>query len=942
MPVIPSIGDVFSGCQILAKCGSGAYGITFLARNPLGQQVIIKIVGDLNGGERELAGLRNYMLVAGKHPNLLQIYHIGEHEDGFYYTMEAADNIGSDSEYIPATLGNFFRQQKRFTPDEAVKIIRELAAGLQVMHNAGLIHRDIKPDNIIFVNGKPKLSDPGLVITLGENASFAGTPGFIPPELLTGCGVVDHKADIYALGKVFYCLVTGLPAKRYPELPVNLRIDVCRQLYPVLTRMCNSKPEKRFKSVEEMLQNLPLTLKDPNCFERWYEDFRGWKQLYVRKYRIIKYTLLGVFALALLGMGAFYIRQYQIRSHAEKIRTAIKKFRKINQQRRDLELLQFKVYLPEKTNQYTRLQVKLHKAEKSRDPRLAFKAMKELESFLTHCAAELVPKLPENASSTAAGEQAVGAMYGFLASPLAEYLPGDKKAALRSALDKFKKKLYDNWNGLRCGRDLDNMQYYFMPLKFLPPGAVFMPHTGKSVKIPYHFWIGKHEVISEDLERKIGIAPQMGVGGSNPVERISWNDVLFYCWKLTNLLKEQNILPENYIVRPPTEAEWQFAADNGWLGKDDTPLVERASIAVNSQKRTWPARRMKPNKLGIYDIYGNVAEIVQPIEPTAMQNSVIVRGGSFTGSEKDCYKRIEFLKYQNIPYNIGFRIAVAPGSMDYFDREFFLGGAVQANLRGKVYELLGANVGSFNWHRAKDLCTLLGGVLAEVEDAKHLAELRKALPLTGKWETFLGGTRVDGKWLWDSSRRPVNFGKWRKAKRQNDEKHLTLVGNSWDRTKHRSSGILLCQWSEKSYDQRNRQLVSGKKLPFELCRFDYKGKRYILFGLNGHWLTAKRVCELLGGTLAMADREDIKNVFIKKLAPYRNHRIWLGGYCKRDNWYWLNGKETATPKEDPSKRSIPTANLNYISLHNDTLYNSPAQSGCMFLCEWRLNSASSH
>ncbi|MBO5924038.1 MAG: hypothetical protein J6Q81_05945, partial [Lentisphaeria bacterium] len=95
MPFLPDIGDMFSGCQILARCGNGSYGITFLARNPLGEKVIIKIVGNLKSGERELAGLRNYMRVAGKHPNLLQIYHIGEYEDGFYYTMEAADNIGS-------------------------------------------------------------------------------------------------------------------------------------------------------------------------------------------------------------------------------------------------------------------------------------------------------------------------------------------------------------------------------------------------------------------------------------------------------------------------------------------------------------------------------------------------------------------------------------------------------------------------------------------------------------------------------------------------------------------------------------------------------------------------------------------------------------------------------------------------------------------------------
>ena len=92
--------------------------------------------------------------------------------------LEAADSCSPDpGQYVPATLKNLFREKKRFAPDEAIQMIRDLLSGLNLMHRSNLIHRDIKPDNIIFVNGKAKLSDPGLVIQVGQEASFAGTFG---------------------------------------------------------------------------------------------------------------------------------------------------------------------------------------------------------------------------------------------------------------------------------------------------------------------------------------------------------------------------------------------------------------------------------------------------------------------------------------------------------------------------------------------------------------------------------------------------------------------------------------------------------------------------------------------------------------------------------------------------------------------------------------------
>ncbi len=225
MSIFLKAGDIFSGCEILAQCGKGSFGIAYLAKNPIGQKIVIKVISSSRSSERELKGLRNYMQVSGKHPNLLHIYHIGEIPEGFYYIMEAADDCGENGIYRPATLGNLFRSRKRFTPEEAISITRDLLAGVEVMHKSNLIHRDIKPDNIIFVNGRAKLSDPGLVIEAGQSASFAGTLGFLPPEALNGeCN--DQRGDLYAIGKVFYCMVTGFQPKQYPELPLDMRLEV--------------------------------------------------------------------------------------------------------------------------------------------------------------------------------------------------------------------------------------------------------------------------------------------------------------------------------------------------------------------------------------------------------------------------------------------------------------------------------------------------------------------------------------------------------------------------------------------------------------------------------------------------------------------------------------------------------------------------------------------
>ncbi len=941
MPLLPEIGDNFSGCKILARCGNGSFGVTFLARNLLGKQVIIKIISASCSCERELEGVRNYMLVAGKHPNLLQIFHVGELQEGFFYIMEAADDCGSGQSYYPATLGNFFRKGKTFTPAEAVAITRGLLSGLKVMHQENLIHRDIKPDNIIFVNNIPKLSDPGLVIQVGQEASFAGTLGFIPPEMLDKETPANQQSDLYAMGKVFYCMVTGNRPRDYPVLPENMPLEICRQLYPPLSRMCNLNPEKRFRNVDEFLAGLPEELESPNLIERLWDDFRNWKILNRSLYRTIKCSIVLLLTLLIAaGSGFAGFRIYKDRQDAA-IQKELALFMKINSDRRDLIKLQLQTYLPQNVDGYLQLNEALENARKNADWQLVRSTQKKLLSFLQTSARMLIPELPGNAQPAQAAA-AVGNMYGFLAAPLVEYLPENEKKQLQKKLSSFNASSKLRQGEFRIGASFDTFQQYYLPLEFIPPGAVTMDHNQKTVRIPYYFWMGKYELGHEHFCRMMGITPQRSRVSNTPVERVSWNDILFYCYKITVLWQRYNVLPDGYIVRPPTEAEWEYAAKNHWLGADTTPLTERARIDSNSEQRTWAHGSKSPGRAGLYDMYGNVSEIVQPIEKPAMAQAVIIRGGSYRSTEKQCAnQRIEYLKYQYIPYDIGVRLAVAPGDLDYFDREFLDEVVVQNASRGRIYELFGVNVGAFNWEKSDTICCALGGRLAEFDDYQHFSDLKKQMPLLGAWTTFIGGVKRNDKWVWQSSGKPLDFGSWKNASMlENSGDRLALTGYRWEPVKEKPSAIFLCQWTSQEYQQIKNILPGGKKLPYELKRFSIGPRNFVLIDSSMHFFTAKRICELLGGNLAVLDTPEIREQVKAQLKEFTKHHILLGGYAKRYDWYWLNGSKIDFTPEAPPSPGIPTVNLNFLILHDGKFYNN--QSSSSFLCEWRTSSDSSH
>ena len=226
--------------------------MVYLAEDAIGQRVALKVLNAQDAGEKELRGVRNYMRIRQQSESLIAIHHSGIEDGRFYYIMDAADNASSaPGEYIPDTLANRLKTTQRIPLDDVLDFCLALVDGLAVMHKAGILHRDIKPENILFIQGKPVLGDPGLVGDFSSTLSVSGTLGYLPPEFFRGKVKPSPSTDIYALGKVLYCSVTGNAPGEFPTMPTELGEDTLAHICRLLARLCNADPKHRCVDCDE-------------------------------------------------------------------------------------------------------------------------------------------------------------------------------------------------------------------------------------------------------------------------------------------------------------------------------------------------------------------------------------------------------------------------------------------------------------------------------------------------------------------------------------------------------------------------------------------------------------------------------------------------------------------------------------------------------------------
>ena len=262
-PLTPRSPGEIPNYRMLYHIGAGGFGDVWLARERVTDvpRAVKTIFKDHSGrDEIEIAGVRRYQNCAHNHPHLLQILSVGENARCYYCVMETADDAESSTTperaYRPMTLRTLATRRGRLPARETLDIIAKLASALGRLHDQGLAHFDIKPENILIVGGEPKIADVGLVSPLSDAFTHAGTRAYMPPD--------GRPDDLYALGKILYELLTGRQATDFPSLPADfLRSGdrLLRSAVALANRACHPDSTRRYASVTQLRNDLRRLLR---------------------------------------------------------------------------------------------------------------------------------------------------------------------------------------------------------------------------------------------------------------------------------------------------------------------------------------------------------------------------------------------------------------------------------------------------------------------------------------------------------------------------------------------------------------------------------------------------------------------------------------------------------------------------------------------------------
>lgn len=255
VPSLERVAAAFPQLEILQLLGRGGMGFVFKARQPhLDRFVALKLLPDKLARDPHFAerfSREARMLARLNHPGIVSIFDFGQAGEFYFLLMEYVDGVNLHQAM----------QAGRFSPAAALAVVPKICEALQYAHEQGVLHRDIKPANILLdTKGRIKIADFGIAKLVGEakpdfnltaTGATVGTPQYMAPEQLEKPGTVDHRADIYSLGVVFYEMLTGeLPIGRFS--PPSQRTPVDPRVDEVVMRALEKEREKRYQSAGEV------------------------------------------------------------------------------------------------------------------------------------------------------------------------------------------------------------------------------------------------------------------------------------------------------------------------------------------------------------------------------------------------------------------------------------------------------------------------------------------------------------------------------------------------------------------------------------------------------------------------------------------------------------------------------------------------------------------
>ncbi len=614
-------GDIIAGrYEFVRKLGQGGMGMVCLCkdRKDGGREVALKTVPDIlrndDGAVEALRKEYRSMLVL-THDGIVAVRNLEDDEFRYYIVMDYAEG---------ETLESYLKTHRRLGLEVTLEVVRRLAIALDYAHGKGLVHRDVKPGNVMVqIDGNNvksvKLLDFGLGLHIRESVSHvsgvmtSGTPAYKSPEQWRPDlydGKLTPRADQYSLAVLAYEMLCGhypffdfdlatfpnavltVPPKRLDDQPDYVndalqkalakkpedRFENCTAFMKAMTTKPEAKPSVQPETVEPPKSTVsPMASRqmDPkpqlasNAMKTEGKKSKRWIWI------VAFVVLIGVLAL-IAGVSA---ENNSSKSTSENKSTE-------NEESRPLIV-----------NSY---QQKEDRVVELNGVKMVLKHIK-------------------------AGTFMMG-------SPTSE-----------------------------DDRDSDERQY--------------------RVTLTKDYWLGETEVTQEQYRAVMGKNPSFFLeGGTYPVENVSWADAMAFCERLTKAERANGNLPDGYEYTLPTEAQWEHAARGGqnngqyhvYSGSDEISSV--AWYYTNSGSLTHPVGQKKPNELGLYDMSGNVWEwcrdwygaypvgsITDPAGPSSGSCRVL-RGGSWYYGAGDCRSASRYYYYDD-PVDrgsdVGFRVALA-------------------------------------------------------------------------------------------------------------------------------------------------------------------------------------------------------------------------------------------------------------------------------------------
>jgi len=643
------------GYEILGILGHGGMGVVYRARqlqaNRLVALKMIRAVEHASPTERLRFQIETEAVARLQHPHIVQLYDAGEVRGQPFFSLEFCDG-GTLTEQL---------KKQRPSPREAAGLIETLARAMHYAHLRGVVHRDLKPGNVLLAGAErvAKITDFGLAKRIdaearevSQSGMIMGTGAYMAPEQAAGkVRDTGPSADVYALGALLYECLTGRPPFEGPQHvvlvsvlndepvpPSRLGAKVPADLETICLKCLSKEPARRYASAEELANDLrrfqagePIRARAVGAAER------TWK--WARR-RPALAALLGVVLLALVGLTALSVvaldREQKAQREADKARKA-----------RDFLVRIFRIEDIQAGNTTTARQI-LNEAEQ-RIP-IEFAEQPELRDELL-AAIEDVNRNLDRTIPAAMILEARGAIQfqsprGDSARPVPQTLfypddrltlAADAQVQLLFLSDLHKERLQPGREATigrkgcsPAGAVRERDDSVLMTFVRLPKGTFYMgwdgrPGSAKKTEIKEDFEIALHDVTQGQWEAIVGNNPSWFSrknGGRNwvldisdeelklfPVENVSWDDAQEFIKKLNE--KERG---RGYLYRLPSEAEWEYACRGGATSLEECLYhfyFEKPTNDLSSEKANFNGNEpfgkapkgpwlTRPTRLGAY------------------------------------------------------------------------------------------------------------------------------------------------------------------------------------------------------------------------------------------------------------------------------------------------------------------------------------------------------